>query len=654
MLTRPLTIVLTEKTAAALFGNEDPIGKTVIGLNGLEFEVTGIAAEAPRNSHIQYEALLSWATTVPQMGPLAFEWMNNWIAQAVTTYVLVKPDANVEALQAKFAKFMHDHLPTRVDVYQLYLQPFTDVYLDANTIRYHRMAKTGNRQYIYVFSIIAGFILFIACVNYINISTSKSARRGREVGMRKSLGATRLELMTQFLGESFFITVLSAVLVVMLLYVAIPFFNELAGKSLSLTLLLNPYVVLGALLLVVLVSIVSGLYPAFLLAAFRPAEVLKSSVSSKASGLPRHALMKFQFIISIVMIACTLLIYQQMKYVYSKDLGFDKEHVLVIPLTNEIMTQGKTFQEVIAQHPTVVSTSLGRMALGQGGSSTYIVPEGFRPDEIEIRMFPVDGNFQKTYSLEMALGRFFDLPALPNDSGALVINEALMRKLKWNDPLNKTIKFEEGGEAYPVIGVLKDFNFQSLYQPVEPLVMWIQPVNQRNLSIRFSGNPTELLALADMKWKQFESRYPFHYYFVDEAYAKEYQAEDNLYKTVVTFASISILIACLGLYGLVSFTLEQRTKEFGIRKVLGGSVSHLVVMVNKSFVGMVLLSGALAIPVILLLMNRWLAKFAFRAEMGVGVFALSIGITLLIAIMAVSLQAVKASYQNPVQALRQE
>jgi putative ABC transport system permease protein len=638
-----------------LFGNEDPIGKTVIGLNGLEFEVTGIAKEAPRNSHIQYKALVSWTTTVPQVGPLAFEWMNNWIAQALTTYVLVKPGANVETLQSKFRKFMEDHIPTRVKNYQLYLQPFRDVYLDAGTIKYHRMARTGNREYVYTFSMIAGFILFIACINYINISTSKSIRRAREVGTRKSLGATQHQLILQFLSESLLVTALAAVLAIGLLYLVIPYFNQLAGKTLPFELLLTPDVIGAILFLTGLITIISGMYPAFVLSSFRPSEVLKASTKSKIAGnLPRHVLITFQFLISVVMLACTILVARQMNYVTTKNLGMDKDHVLVVNLTNEILMKGRTFADEVSKHPAVVSTSLGRMALGQGGSSTFVQPEGFPPDQVEIRMFPSDGNFQKTYGLQMAMGRFFDVPTMASDSNALVINEALAKQLNWSNPIKKTIRFQGDPTAYPIIGVLKDFNFSSLYEEVEPLVMWISPTNQRNLSIRFSGNPSNLLSFLEVEWKKFESRYPFKYYFLDQAFARAYESDQKLFKTMMTFAGLSIVIACLGLYGLVSFTIEQRIKEFGIRKVFGASTLSLNFLVNKKFIVMALVASAVAIPVVLKLMNGWLDKFAFRIEIGPGIFVLATVITIAISLIAVSIQTIRAALLNPSESLRHE
>ncbi len=654
VLTRPSTIVLTEELAQALFGQEDPIGKSVTGMNGIDFEVTGISKEAPRNSHIQFKALISFSTTTPQLGQLNFEWMNNWHTQTLTTYVLLRTGSDANAIREKLVDFTRKHIPKRADSYSFYLQPFNELYLTGNVVQYHRMAKTGSSQYVSLFGIIAGFILFIACTNYINISTSKSSKRSREVGMRKTLGANKIQLVKQFLGESLVTTALAAVLAVVMIYMAIPLFNDLAGKSLAYSLLLKREIVVAAFILVVLVSIIAGGYPAFVLSAFRPSEVLKPSSKSKIGyHWGRYVLITFQLIISVMMISGTLIVFRQLDFMMSKDLGFDKDHILVIPLTAGMIAKGEMIEQEAARHSSVITTSLGRMALGGGSSSTFVQPEGFPPDQVEIRMFPVDFNFKNTYGLSMQGGRFFD-ENIASDSNALVINEALVNQLEWNDPIEKTIKFQGDPIAYPIIGVVKDFNYRSLHKEVEPLVMWISPNNRRNLSIRFNGNLAELLVHLEMVWKEFENRYPFQYYFVDEAFAKAYESDQKLLGTVVVFSSLSIIIACLGLYGLVSFTIEQRTKEFGIRKIMGATVSGLNFMVNRKFILMVLVASAFAIPAAIYFTDGWLNSFAYKIDPGIGVFVLSVGIVLIVTLSAVSIQALRAASINPASALRYE
>ncbi len=653
VLSRPATIVLTEKTSQVLFGQEDPIGKTVIGMGDVEFEITGIVADPPRNSHLQFSGLASWTTTL-QSGPIPSNYLNNWIAQALCTYVLLKEGTSHYAVEEKLGKFMKDHLPERADKYQLYLQPFKDVYLKSTDVNALRMSRIGNGEYIFLFSIIAGFILLIACINYINISTSKATRRAREVGMRKTLGATKLQLVRQFMGESLLITSCAVIIALAMLSAAIPFFNELAGKTIPAENLLDPVVGILLVGLIISVTIVSGIYPAFVISSFKPSEVLKATAKNKLTGnWARYALITFQFIVSITMIAGTLLVYQQVQYMLSKDLGFEKEHVLVVKLTNAMTPKGDAFQQDVNTLSQVVNTSLSVSALGTGTFSTYVVPENFAANEVEVRVFLTDFEFQKTYDLELVKGRFLD-PQIASDSSAIVINETLAKLLSWNDPIQKTMRFNENGPAYRVVGVLKDFNFKSLYEEIEPLVLGIVSDNRKNLSIRFTGNPTDLLSSLEERWSRYEDRYPFQYYFVDQEFAKSYQSEAKLLKTIITFAGLSIIIACLGLYGLVSYTAEQRTKEFGIRKVLGASFINLNVLVNKKFVMMILLAAGIAIPILIPLVEKWLQKFAYKIEIGPATFIVSILITLAITIAAISIHSIKLAKMNPTDSLRHE
>lgn len=657
VLKRPSTMVISEDVAKSLFGNEDPIGKTVVGVSNIDFEVTGVCRATPRNSHIQFKGLMSWTSTVPGLGPqpMQQDWMNNWIAQGIRTYLLLREGTDPKALEAKFPAFMVKHSPDRADRYKPYLQKFSDIYLKSSDTAFTNLAVSGNVQFINLFFVIAGFMLAIACINYVNISTSRSTRRAREVGMRKTMGASRRQLINQFMGESFLLVIASAIFALALTYLALPLFNELTGKTIPVEQLFNPVVLGGTLILIVLVAILSGSYPALLIASFNASEVLRGSVKNKVSGnLPRYVLITFQFTASIIMIAATLFVYQQIKFIQSKDLGFDKEHILIVELTDGLKEKKEVLQNSIESFPGVVSTSMTRTALGgRGSGSTYVVPEGFNPDEVEVRMFPVDGYFQRTYQLQMAQGRFFD-PTRASDSSAFVINETLAKRLKWDNPVGKTIKFGPGEPSQTVIGVLKDFNYNSLYSDTESMVMWMSKRKPNYLSVRFDGNPAPLISFLDRQWKMYESRYPFRYSFLDQDYDKMYASEEKLFETLVTFAGLSVLIACLGLYGLVSFTVEQRTKEFGIRKVLGASVSSLNVLVNKKFVFMVVIAAMVAVPVVIPMIQTWLSKFRSRAELGPEPFVMAILITLTVTIIAVSIQAIRVARANPVESLRHE
>jgi putative ABC transport system permease protein len=405
--------------------------------------------------------------------------------------------------------------------------------------------------------------------------------------------------------------------------------------------------------IVVVVTVASGLYPALILSSFAPAIIQSSRNPGVKGNLPRQILIVFQFVITISMIAGTLLIYQQIRFVLSAEVGFDKEHVLVVNLTNDAMLKKDILKEEVSRLPNVNSVSVSLTSLGTGTYSTYIIPEGFNPNEIEARVFQVDANWQNTYGVQVASGRFFD-PRLTTDSSTVIINEAMTKRLNWSDAIGKTIRFNEGEPAYPVIGVLKDFHFKSFYEAVEPLIMVMSFENERNLAVRFTGNPSNIISTLEERWKKVEARYPFEYFFVDEAFAKAYQAEEKLLKTVLTFAGLSILIACLGLYGLVSFTIEQRTKEFGIRKVLGASVLGLNYMVNRKFIGLVIVGAAIAVPLVLPFVNDWLQKFALKIQISPLVFLLAFLITLAVTVVAVSIQAIRAGMANPIESLRHE
>lgn len=654
VLDRPQSLVLTQSMATSMFGDVDPVGKSVIGMDGRTFEITGVVVDPPRNSHMQFKGLMSWSTTSPEQGAIPQSWMNNWIAQGITTYLLLDQPSSIQTLSSKLDKFMKDHLPTRVDKYRLYIQPFADVYLHSANLMGATLGRSGNQEYVTLFSLIAAFILLIACVNYVNIATSKATRRAREVGMRKSMGAARRQLIAQFMGESILITMLSTVFAVGLLYLAIPTFNALADKTLTFGLIFETRIILGLIAITCIVGVISGLYPAIIVSSFQPAAVLRGSKANMSSGsIPRQILIVFQFAISIIMIAGTLLIREQVQYVLHKDLGFDKENVMVVSLTNDVMAHKDVLVNELNGQPGVESVSTARTSIGRGSASTYMIPEGFNPDEIEVRMFPVDGNFADTYGLTMASGHFFQKGS-SSDSGSFVINEALVRRLKWTDPLAKTIRFNPDSPPQPVIGVIKDFNFRSLHAEVEPLVMWISARSQSQMSIRFSGNPAPIISFLEEKWKSYDSRNPFNYFFVDHALAANYASEQKLYSTIITFAGISIFIACLGLYGLVSYTVEQRTKEFGIRKVLGASVTNLNLMINKRFLLLVLIAACIAIPIVIPFVNDWLNRFAFKVEQGPWIFVLSIAFTLGITFIAVSMQAIRVARVNPAQSLRSE
>ena len=654
-LVAPSSIIITEDLAKKLFGENDPIGQTVIGLQSLEYHVTGVVENPPRNSHIQYDALISWTTTVPGTGPLPFTWMNNWWAQAIFTYTLINKGVDVDQLQSKFPDFMQRNFPDRADQYFLYLQPFQDIYLKSSDVTGIRNARLGSGLYIKIFSLTAIFVLLIACINYININTAKATKRAREVGIRKVMGASKKQLLLQFFGESFLITLLSGLFALFLADLAIPAFNQLAGRYIPIDILLSTKILIPTVGIIALVSIVAGTYPALVLSSFSPASALRSSAISKITGnTARQVLTTFQFGISVMLITGTILVFSQMDYLRTKDLGFAKDQVLVISIDNSISSKYQTFQNEIERHPDVISTAAGQAAIGSGTFTTTVVKEG-REDELEVRIFRTDGNFIKTYGMEIMEGRDLDTK-IASDSNALIVNEAFVKQMGWEDPTNQQVQFNPQGPKFPIIGVVKNFHYNPLTtSTVGPIAMFIWPRNFHNLSVRITGkNIPETLSYIESIWNNFESRFPFEYYFVDQWFNDNYKAQEQLFKTITVFSMISILIACLGLYGLTSFTIEQRTKEIGIRKVFGASVSSIATMINKKIILLVGIGFLIASPFTYYLVDGWLQSFAYRIPVYSWAFIVAGLLVVAIAVLSVSIQALKAAMVSPVKSLSHE
>ncbi|HMB93897.1 MAG TPA: ABC transporter permease, partial [Rhodothermales bacterium] len=456
-LAAPLSMVLSEETARAFFGNEDPMGQTLIGLNGFEFTITGIAKNPPANSHLTYDALASWSSLVPGNGGLDFGWLTSWFPQAIYTYLLLTPDADPAALEAKLPDFMQRHFAERVDQYTLYLQPLSSIYLDSADLLHSRNVRMGNRTYVHVFSIIAVLILLIACINFMNLSTARATKRAREVSMRKVLGANRGQLIRQFLGESFLTTALALVLAVGLVELTLPAFRTFTGKALASGVWQNPLMLLGLVGVLLVVGLLAGAYPAFVLSGFRPVRVLKGGGLRESQGaMPRKVLVTMQFTISIALIVGTLVVYRQMDYVLSKDLGFEKEQVVVLHIENTaISDQFEAFKRTLLDHPRITQAAGSNRVPGQGMMSFGINPEGLAQDEswtaAAIRLDDFD--LLETYDMELVAGRYFD-PHYPTDStSAVVINEALARSLGWDDPVGKRLDSPGEVEAGTVIGV---------------------------------------------------------------------------------------------------------------------------------------------------------------------------------------------------------
>ena len=653
VLAQPGQVLLTPSLAQALFGDQNPVGKTIKGLSDKPFTVSGIVEEPARQSHIKYDLIASWASTESGSGVLDFSFLNNWLGQTVYTYLLLRKTEQIYSVNNKLPDFTAQYMPDRTDKYGFYLQPLNEVYLKSHDLLYLRGGKYGSATFLKIFSIIAFLILLIACFNYINITTARSLHRAKEVGVKKVLGAEKGQLISQFLTETLGITLLSAFAAFALAQLLLPQLNIWFEKDIPIANLLSINT-LGFLLAVVfLTSLISGLFPGILLSKFRPVSILRSSFKLSPGGeLPRQVLTTLQLTISVGLIAGTLLLHKQFKFLLDRDLGFDKEQVLVMHTPPGIDSNAVAFRQALTSLPGVTSVSICNAAMPDGTFGSTIIPEG-STEELAVQMFRVDSNYLKTYGIGIAEGRFFG-QASDYTVGRIIVNEAMVQQMGWENGVGKTIKFTGSDTPYPIIGVVKDFNYSSLHQPVNPLVMYLDP-RQSNISVRVE--PQQLAALlpkVEKLWQQFEARHPFDYYFLDEFFAENYLKEKQMVRTITLFSGLAIFIACLGLYGLASFAIARRRKEIGIRKVLGATTTGIVGMLSQNFLKPVGIALVIATPIVWYFMQEWLQNFTYHVPLGWWIFALAGVVMLGIVFLTVSFQSVKAALANPVESLRSE
>jgi len=677
-LKEPNSVVLTQDIAAKLFGSDSPLGKILLideerrdyyGTYQNLFRVTGIVQNPPPNSHLQFSMITSM-TSYPEVA-----WRNfSWVWMQMATYVKLQEgaipaaiDAKIHALVRQYVTaaskrggFDYDELIKSGGRWDFVLQPMTDIYLGSATIG-NRLGPIGNRTQVYLFSVIAVFILGIACINFMNLATARSASRAREIGVRKVLGSQRRTLLVQFLVESMLFSFLAMPVALFLVELSLGPFNRLAGKLLEFN-LLDPLWLPGALfLLAVMVGLVSGSYPGLYLSSIRPAQAVKGPFTSPTRGRRlRNFLVATQFAMTIGLIACTLLVKQQMDFVRQADLGFERRGVIVISnKNNRLGSKPETFREALMNHPQVLSASLSTGVPPNSGFQDSYRMEGKGDEKFQLTSYLTDEHFLSTLGISIIKGRGFSKGFA--DSSNVILNEAAVEFFGVSDPIGKTIAYPGGGNTkYRVIGVMKDFNFWSLYSPIEPFALFHTSsksymIPESYLVVRVRPDDLDgAIRRLESEWKSFVSATPFEYTFLDESLHAEYRSAYRLGQVFLIFAALTILIACVGLFGLAAFATERRTKEIGIRKVLGASVSSVVSLLSKDFLKLVLAANVIAWPVAYVVMNNWLQDFAYRIEIGWRVFALAGTLALFIALLTVSAQAIKAALANPVEALRYE
>ncbi|MCP4725685.1 MAG: FtsX-like permease family protein, partial [bacterium] len=655
-LNEPNSIVITEEAGRRLFGDEDPLGKTIFveHLGRQNAAITGIIREIPKNSHLKFNYVMSLINNrgAPPFLSESYYFFGH-------AYLLLKENAQISEVEKKIETAVEerwgDMLRQRGVAREYPLQKLRDIYLRSN---YEAdVGEMGNITYVYLFSAIAILVLIIACMNFINLSTARSAKRAREVGLRKVFGAFKIQLVKQFLSESIALSLIGLFLGLILVYLVLPVFNGLTGKEFTIFNLKSSAVMFGLAGIILLTGIISGSFPAFILSRFNPVIVLKGKIIGRSKNISlRKVLVLFQFSISIFMIVSILVILKQVDYLKNKNLGFNREQLIIVDSGGG--NRNEALINKLQSNPNVISVTMGNSVPGSlTGDNTYH-PEGtdqgvtFRASALY-----VDYDFTDAYEMEMVMGRNFSREFLTDSANAVIINEKALENIGWEDsPIGKQIfNVGEDNIQRTIIGVVKDFHHKSLQQEINPTVLIPSLGFYRYVSVRINTeNISETIGFLENTFKEINPDAEFNYSFIDDDFKNKYQAEERVRKIYVYFGILAIAIACLGLYGLASFTAEERTKEIGIRKTLGANISTIVKNLTAEFIVIVLASNLLAWPVASFIMNTWLDNFAYSTDMGIYIFLISGLIALIIAVLTVSYQAVKAARSNPVVSLRHD
>jgi putative ABC transport system permease protein len=656
-LQAPGTLVVSEKIAQKYFGNSDPVNKS-LKINEQEFLITGIMTEIPGNSHFHADMFASMKT-IEQIPSIQERYFKSWARHEFYTYLLLKDENAAVGLKEKLPEFIEKHAAQQIKgilggTLHSDLQPLRSIHLHSQL--QHEISPTGDIKYVTIFSVIALFILLIACVNFMNLATARAANRSNEVGLRKVVGASRSQLVKQFLGESVLFTLVSLFLGLIFVRLALSFFNALTDKQIAAQSLSHPVLLLCILVILIFVGFVSGAYPAFFMSRYQPAKVLKGQVKlGSGRSLLRKCLVIFQFTISIVLIISTIVVLFQLDFLKNRKLGFDKDHVVVVPIRKgTIRKNAESIKAELFQNPNILKATMTIGVPGgvvAGDAIKLISDEGEKT--LTVRMIYTDHDYIKTMGMEILEGRDFEKTMSTDTESAFIINEAAVRNLQLQDPLNT--RFEWDRKKGKVIGVVKDFQFQSLKEEINPLVIHIWPTNTYVFAIRIRPtNIPETLAFIESKWRELDPAHPFEYSFMDDTFDQLYKSEDRLSQVFSVFSLLAIMIASLGLLGLALFMVEQRTKEIGIRKILGASMGKIFVLLSKEFALLVLCANLFAWPTAFFLMRGWLQNFAYRVDIAAWIYVAAAVLAFMVALLTVSFQAVKAALSDPVKSLRYE
>jgi putative ABC transport system permease protein len=668
VLKEPNTVILTREQALKYFGNDNPMGQM---LNMEEwdqqFMVTGIIEKVPENSHFHFDLFASMESLDHASKP-------SWLESNYFNYLVLEDGYDYKDLEAKLPMIVEKYMGPQVKAalgisftelkekgneVGLFLQPLTDIHLRSDFSGYSELEPGGDINIVYIFSAVALFMLLIACINFMNLATAGASKREKEIGIRKVLGSQRKQLIAQFLSESFFATGFALMVAFSLLVLALPTFNSLSGKMLNANSLMNPQVLCFVFGFWILISLFAGSYPALFLSSFKPISILGRgiAVTGNTKGI-RSGLVVFQFILSAGLILATMIVDQQMSFIQNKELGYHKDQMLVIPNSWMLGDRENTFKEQLLNDHRVKDVAMsGYIPVGSNKNSMSGIYPGQQSDEFRRTVvYHIDDHYIPTMGMQLIAGRNFSSD-YGEDSLKVIINETAAKTFGiMDDPLGKALqrRNNEGDrENLTVIGVIKDFHYRPLYEKIEPLILLLRKSSGLIIKSRTSDMP-ELVASIKQLWTNYQVDEPFSHNLLDETYQQVYLFEQNVARILRIFAILTILIACLGLFGLVTFTTQQRLREIGIRKILGSTVTQIVTMLSMDFIKLVFISLVIAFPVAYWLMGKWLQDFAYRTEIHWWIYAATGLITLLIALITVSVQTIRAATRNPIKALRTE
>ncbi len=646
-LSSPDSIILTEAAAVKYFGNTNPMGKTFTVNNRFDFTVTGIIKNVPPNSHFTFNVLAPFPA-LKKFG----EEIESWRNYGYRTYLRLRKGTAYKPVSLKIKDYLKKDNPE--DKITLRLQPLREIHLHSASIR--SRGGSGDIRLVYIFSMIAMFILIIACINFMNLTTARASKRAREVGMRKVAGARRIEIIKQFFGESILLSFVGLILAIFLVDLLLPVFNDLCGKELQLEIFTDGRIIFWLIGIALCTGILSGIYPALFLSSFQTIKVLKGGVISgtKKSWL-RKVLVVTQFTLSTLLIISTIVLYHQMNYMRNRELGFNKDHLAYVHMPIKMDKQYESIKNEFLSDPNVINVcAASNLPVSPLFSTEGVEWEGKKPqEEMLINISFTDYDYAKTLKMKMAEGRFFSKAFSSDVKGAYVVNETAVQTMGMKSPVGKWFKLHENKGI--IVGVVKDFNFTSLHRKIEPLLMSISPEEYSYFLVRIkSESISEAINSMKTKWQKSTSGLPFEYGFMDERIDNLYRTEKRIGKAFLYFTFLSIFIACLGLFGLASYMTEQRKKEVGIRKVLGAPVNGIVFLVSKEFLKWVILANIISWPAAYFAVDRLLQVYAYRISIGPLPFVAALVLALLIAIFTVSYQSIKAALTNPVEALKYE